>query len=261
MKSILLGIILMAQSQDLIANLIPGKNYFEGITEQEARTFITGASGGEMIHRFVQEALINQRLDLIQVSVEYNYSRSYLYDEILTIPDSVFKDLTAIIMMRSPMWVDAGPVAPRLGGGYGSVMVEPFVSLIKKYYPNLELTESLLLPKEARLKLAENLQTAVARRYGLKLNTAIDENDDKTLTLDLPRPKKDRPQPQSNSDITMTNSDPKLHVLVPINQDPQLLSKSMANPLQIWLFGGSAIVILLVMVKWLKSRKSKLINK
>lgn len=135
------------------------------LTDSGAREFFKKTTDGNVQISFVKSVLEKQRLDLIPACIDDTMTRYYLYQNLPLVPDSKFKANIAILMFRSPWgWSSDNPAAANSGGvGYVEVVNEPFISIIKKYLPNLPLTADLLLTSKARAKLATELEAAIAQ--------------------------------------------------------------------------------------------------
>lgn len=139
-------------------------NFEDKFTENDAREFLKETHNNNIRIDFVKSVIAKQRLDLIPACIDDTMARYYLYQELPLAADSSFKDKVTIMLIRTPWgWPNDNPVAPRSGGGYVTALIEPFISIIKKYFPDLPLTEELLRTRKARLKLATELEAAIAQ--------------------------------------------------------------------------------------------------
>lgn len=138
---------------------LPDKNAFE--LWRESRDPIIAGVG------MIDSAVKNERLDFLnRVFVERGDS-FYLIDAVAKLPASDKRDKLTIMMLRSEsqFWPDenAQPIYNGSRPGVTANSVEPFVGVIGKYFPALPIDEELFSKRSNRLKLAADLESAMAR--------------------------------------------------------------------------------------------------
>lgn len=163
--------------------------YFETMSAEEIKKTLDASQGAEAYFDFAEAALRTRRMDL--VSIAFNYSNTYtkFWQEIAESPDSSFRDTVSLEMIKSnsSAWTQFDPF---YGGARGALgpMQEPFTSVLKKYLPNLALDDSLLTTREARQKLASQLEKAMTAK-GVetpKSNTAAPAASSPSTTSHIP---------------------------------------------------------------------------
>lgn len=129
----------------------------------EVEKLLNSDEGYRFRGEYASDALKSRRMDLIILCRENQYTGGLIRDGVVALPDSLYKDQLVVLMLKSPkIWPKAEYkwYWNRFPGG---LMREPFVSVIKKHFPDLPLPESLLDTREARLKLASDLEKSIAK--------------------------------------------------------------------------------------------------
>ncbi len=149
------------------------------LTIEEARVIVQSPKSSRMNSDVVNFALSSRRIKLIQLCFEdqevrlhlFSYRPEAPYSEqpLAQIPDELFRDEIVAMMIGSNCWwwpsEKVNVPRPSSAGRIGptTLLREPFVTTIKKYFPALPLTEELLATRATRLQLAADLTKAIAK--------------------------------------------------------------------------------------------------
>lgn len=183
----------------------------------------------------------NERVDIVMPYFREYYDDSFFLGKIVALPHSGYKNRIVLAMLRmdSGFWRYEGPLYDGSYGASSINAVEPFVGVIRRYLPDTIIDEKLFSTKAGRLKLAADLQTAMAKSEpGFKEQS--------------PLPKKNS-EPYPPLDL-LTKS---YNAAVAASRDSKPLPKAKPPTMPLIVKVGVPLVLLLL-VLWLlfKSRQS-----
>jgi len=141
---------------------------FEDMKLEEAQKAIDTSEGEQPKLDFADAALRAKRMDLIELCFKNPLTMWNIRDGVVALASSPFKEQVVLMMLtsESPFWApDGHSFQSPLELGR---MREPFVSVIKKYMPDVKLSEDLLKTRSARLKLAADIETRIKARVRLE---------------------------------------------------------------------------------------------
>jgi hypothetical protein len=151
---------------------------------REAEETINSTPSEAKLRELALRALDSKRMELISLCFKNEHTAYHLRDGVAAMPDSINRDRLVLMMLKSdsPFWgSDAfrqvGPVV------LGSIK-EPFVSVIKKYLPQLEIDERLFETRGARESLAIDVEKAGREKWGkafVEPLTVLDSPDEGEL--------------------------------------------------------------------------------
>lgn len=139
---------------------------FDTIKLEDAQRIINSIHGQKGLIDFAAAAVRTRRLDLIELCFRNQYTAGWVRNEIANLPDSAFKDEMTLMMLKTdsplwpPEWLYPGLRSPN------RVILEPFASVAARHLPNISFDGSLLINRGARLQLAEEIETAIAKEKG-----------------------------------------------------------------------------------------------
>lgn len=141
---------------------------FEDMKLEEAQKAIDTSEGEQSKLDFADAALRAKRMDLIELCFKSPLTMWNIRDGVVALASSPFKEKVVLMMLtsESPFWAPDGPSfqSPLEFGR----MREPFVSVIRKYLPDVKLSEDSLKTRSARLKLATDIETRIKARGRLE---------------------------------------------------------------------------------------------
>jgi hypothetical protein len=118
-------------------------------------------------HEMLRFSLENDRFDFLKLMFEDHVTNSYVIDSVKEMPPSEKRDKMVIAMLRWDCMVFWHGEVPESDDfyAYGVILdnaVEPFVGVIRKHLPHVEINEKLFSTKEKRMKLAADLENAMS---------------------------------------------------------------------------------------------------
>ncbi|MGL4401325.1 MAG: hypothetical protein ACRCXD_15780 [Luteolibacter sp.] len=161
----------------------------------------------------------NERIDIAKPFFKEPYTRSGFFRAISELADSAYKNKIVLSMLRedSVFWPDEGPVYDGSRGASAVNAVEPFVGVIRQYLPDTTIDEKLFSTKAGRLKLAVDLEAAMAKSEPDVMEEA--PPTEKNSELSPPAGVLPKPDPVS----APTGSDSKLFPNVTPSRMPQIV--------------------------------------
>ncbi|MGL4401326.1 MAG: hypothetical protein ACRCXD_15785 [Luteolibacter sp.] len=123
----------------------------------------------------------NERVDIVMPYFREYYDDSFFLGEIVALPHSGYKNRIVLVMLRmdSGFWRYEGPLYDGSRGTVSVNAVEPFVGVIRRYLPDIIIDEKLFSTKAGRLKLAADLETAMAKSEpGFKIEQSLLPQED-----------------------------------------------------------------------------------
>jgi hypothetical protein len=136
------------------------------LTVEEARQAARSATSEGQVRILSEAAVRSKRLDLIAVYLEEKSTWFKTVSAAKALPASSFKDRVVIVMMRAPVpyWPREDEMPYRR-----DVLIcpttkeEPFRSVIERLMPAGSVPDFALFNKDSRLKLATELESAMAK--------------------------------------------------------------------------------------------------
>lgn len=139
-----------------------GQIDYNTISLKEARDAIDAMEGQDSRRNFAIGALKSKRNDLIELCFQNQYTMGWIREDVRNMPASRFKDAMAVMMLKSdsPFWPPDGFVIQG-SRGLGSMVLEPFASVARAYFPNRVIDERDLKSRQARMNLARDIERAM----------------------------------------------------------------------------------------------------
>lgn len=135
----------------------------------------------------------NERVDIISPYFWEYYDDSYFLKAIVALPHTGYKNKIVLAMLRmdSGFWPYEGPLYDGSRSAVPANAVEPFVGVIRKYLPETVIDEKLFSTKAGRLRLAADIESAMAKSELSVIEQATPPKKDSELALPtgvLPKP-------------------------------------------------------------------------
>lgn len=230
----------LAAAQSNVSHHIAGMSPEE--VNQRIDNTIREPFGPVVRSQILEESLKSGRIDLIQVCFANLRTSSETEQAILEMPDGELKQRATIMMLRTPNHLQWPPDVPPLNSDIRRppLMREPFVSIISKLLPHVELNENWLKYQAGRARLANDME-AVLNAKGAE---SASKQDQAPQTL--------VPQAQLQSTPSQTPT------TIPV-QKSSFTAVARGDDgfggYVIWLVGGAAAFIALAWVAWKKRSK------
>lgn len=139
---------------------------FEQLPSEEAlKLYMSSNENPSYQKEMLRSALRQRKIELSALFFQNYSSLDDFIETVNEILDSEFKNEVVVMMLRteSGFW----PIDPPIENGSRGVIYEnarePFVGTISKYFPALPINEELFSKRSNRLKLAAELESAMAR--------------------------------------------------------------------------------------------------
>ena len=141
---------------------------FEKLSSQEALDLYMDSNEPPRLQsNMIRSAFRNKRTDLITMLFKRHPSFNELFKILNEMPGSDYKNSIVVIMLRTDSGFWYRPAPPLAYDGFRGVefenAIEPFVGVIGKYLPSLPINQELFATKENRMKLAGDLEVAMAK--------------------------------------------------------------------------------------------------
>lgn len=130
--------------------------------------------GPEIRRQIVSNALLTKRLDLIEVCFSNPMTLQDTFDAIVKMPNDDLRQRATIMMLRTPSNLWPSERASFTNGIEHKVMIEPFVSVIPKLLPNVQLNENWLKYQVGRTRLADDMEAALKAKSVPSKTTKVD---------------------------------------------------------------------------------------
>ena len=137
---------------------------FDTFPLDQVETTVNSLHGARRAFEFATGAMRSKRIDIITACFENQYTMGCIRDDDAKLPDSTFKDEVVLAMLKSKsiFW---GPEPMPENGSHPMrvpLNLEPFKSVIKRHLPDEPVDETFMRSRAMRLKLAEELEKAIA---------------------------------------------------------------------------------------------------
>ncbi|MEQ1933108.1 MAG: hypothetical protein ABL962_04420 [Fimbriimonadaceae bacterium] len=217
----------------------PIASEFGMMTLPDAEKAINTAEGGRPPRDFAAAALRSGRVDLASLCIEHYKTRFYVYEGIATMPDGAFRDQVLILILKckSGLWPSEQlfSVNPR---SVEDETILPLTPAIKKHLPNVPISVGLISTRAARLKLAADIEAAIAR-----------ENQEKT---GLPAQKTSQARlPLESDSASPLQASPKTEAPKPVLKAVAASEQSASTSWLAW----AAVIIATIGLLWLALKK------
>ena len=135
----------------------------------------------------------DERIDVITFFFYQYYTLDNILEAVVRLPDSEYKNKIVLTLLRgsSAFWLNEDPVYDGSRGATYNNAVEPFVGVIRKYLPETVIDEKLFSTKAGRLKLAADIESAMAKSELSVIEQATPPKKDSELATPtgvLPKP-------------------------------------------------------------------------
>ena len=135
---------------------------FEAMDVAEAELALNSEEGYTLRREYARRALQSGRMDLIALCFGNQYTAGEIRKGAAAMPDTVYRDRLVVLMLRGNMWPDER-YAWYWSKSSTGLTREPFIAVLRKYFPTMATSENLLDSRVKRLSIANDLEKAINR--------------------------------------------------------------------------------------------------